>query len=455
METQQKSRNRICFGMTLYNNAGYLPEAIESLLGQSYGDFHLVTVDDCSNDETEELMRQYEARDKRISYFRNETWSGMIATWRTAFQKAYQLCQPNYFAWASDHDRWHPEWLKHHVDALNEHPEVVLVYPQTVPISTEGETLSHEQPEPFDTQGMRPVDRMYHACTKQSGAGHAIYGLFRVKPLVTAGIFRRVILPDRLLITEISAYGSVKQIPVPLWFRRYFGPFKTHEETVAAQIKTLFGPSQVPIHAYCPFLSHVISLILSLSIFPADKDYSTFWKGLLMSGLLWETYRKKFIETEFETLRRFLAATESALEPKRQQIQPDFQGKPLESGTIIEEIGLLGESLLDHSINGFNRPSNILNVLIVGLMINRDKQLTNLQQEIKQARAETEQARAELEQVRVKLERASAETERAKTELGQVKVEIKHARQEVERWKAEAHLSFLSRIKRKIKQVSL
>jgi len=49
-----------------YNAARYLPEAIESILGQTFKDFEFLLIDDGSTDETLEIIRQYAAQDDRI-----------------------------------------------------------------------------------------------------------------------------------------------------------------------------------------------------------------------------------------------------------------------------------------------------------------------------------------------------------------------------------------------------
>ena len=47
----------VVLGMTLYNNARYLPEALESLLAQTHADFTIILLDDASVDHTESVAR--------------------------------------------------------------------------------------------------------------------------------------------------------------------------------------------------------------------------------------------------------------------------------------------------------------------------------------------------------------------------------------------------------------
>ena len=58
---------RVIIGSPLFNHADHFPEAIESILGQTFTDFALVLVDDVSSDTTPEIAREYVERDARVS----------------------------------------------------------------------------------------------------------------------------------------------------------------------------------------------------------------------------------------------------------------------------------------------------------------------------------------------------------------------------------------------------
>ena len=57
---------------TTYNRESYVASAIESVLAQTYRDFELVIVDDCSTDRTVEIARAYERADARVRVVVNE-----------------------------------------------------------------------------------------------------------------------------------------------------------------------------------------------------------------------------------------------------------------------------------------------------------------------------------------------------------------------------------------------
>ena len=58
-----RSMPRVIIGSPLFNHAKDFREAIESILGQTFTDFALVLVDDCSTDETPAIAREYAALD--------------------------------------------------------------------------------------------------------------------------------------------------------------------------------------------------------------------------------------------------------------------------------------------------------------------------------------------------------------------------------------------------------
>jgi hypothetical protein len=238
---------RVGIGMTLRNRAEYLTQAVDSLLAQSYPHFELVMVDDASTDATEAIARGYEQRDPRVRYVRFPERRGMVAAWRSAFEQATAQ-GARYFAWASDHDRWHPRWLETLVGTLQQYPEVVLAYPLTQRIDPAGAPL--EKPaRRFETFGVRDRDARWRLFNRSDAvaAGDMVYGLAQVAAMCEAGVFREVLCPDRLLLAELTLRGQIRQVPEVLWYRRQFA-----EGSVERQRSTLFAPGTQPPSSFTP-----------------------------------------------------------------------------------------------------------------------------------------------------------------------------------------------------------
>jgi hypothetical protein len=124
----------------------------------------------------------------------------------------------DYFAWGSDHDIWHPQWLERLVAALDAQPGAVLAYPRFVRVDADGTPIKAPQTL-RSTVRMTRRDRFAFAMSK-FGAGKAVYGLFRASALERAGVYPRVYQPDIYLLIELSLYGGFVTVGETLWSRR-------------------------------------------------------------------------------------------------------------------------------------------------------------------------------------------------------------------------------------------
>ncbi|MDO5650618.1 MAG: glycosyltransferase [Moraxella sp.] len=74
--------------MPTYNRASLLPRAIESVLNQTYQNIELIVVDDCSQDNTAEILAGFAKQDNRVRYFIQEKNSGACACRNKAIKEA-------------------------------------------------------------------------------------------------------------------------------------------------------------------------------------------------------------------------------------------------------------------------------------------------------------------------------------------------------------------------------
>lgn len=100
-----------------YNESGSIADAIDSVLGQTYTDIELIVVDDCSTDDTPEVVRGYD--DDRLTYIRHGTNRGAAAARNTGIRQA----EGEYIAFLDSDDHWHPTKLERQVDCLRSRSE--------------------------------------------------------------------------------------------------------------------------------------------------------------------------------------------------------------------------------------------------------------------------------------------------------------------------------------------
>lgn len=91
-----------------YNCQNFIAETIESVQRQTYENWEMIIVDDCSTDNTRKIVDGYIKRDKRIKYVCLGKNSGAAAA-RTA---AMKLAKGSYMAFLDSDDLWLPEKLR-------------------------------------------------------------------------------------------------------------------------------------------------------------------------------------------------------------------------------------------------------------------------------------------------------------------------------------------------------
>jgi glycosyltransferase involved in cell wall biosynthesis len=107
-----------------YNHAAYLNERIDSILNQTYADFELILLDDCSTDKSSVILVEYKDR-KKVSVIEiNKQNSGSVFK---QWEKGIQLAKGEYI-WIAESDDWaEPTLLENLVGVLDENPNVGLV----------------------------------------------------------------------------------------------------------------------------------------------------------------------------------------------------------------------------------------------------------------------------------------------------------------------------------------
>lgn len=117
-----------------YNSSEYIADTIESILNQTYTNLELVVVDDCSKDNTAEIVEGYAARDSRVRLVRNEKNLGMTGNWT----KAVRETKGEYVKLICADDILYPESIRKELTACLRHPDVTLVTSDSSLINEEG-----------------------------------------------------------------------------------------------------------------------------------------------------------------------------------------------------------------------------------------------------------------------------------------------------------------------------
>lgn len=106
-----------------YNGAGFLAQSIDSVVEQTYTDWELILVNDCSKDNSLEIMQRYAEKDSRIRIIDNEHNLKLPGALNRGFQEA----KGKYLTWTSHDNRMGPTMLEEFVNYLDANPDKGLV----------------------------------------------------------------------------------------------------------------------------------------------------------------------------------------------------------------------------------------------------------------------------------------------------------------------------------------
>ena len=132
---------KLSIGIPVFNGQEFLPELLDSLLAQTFRDFEILICDNASSDRTPQICCEYERRDSRVRYIRNERNLGAIAN----FNRVFELSTAPLFKWAAHDDLYHEAYLDACVTLLEENPDIILAHTGTAFIDEKSEILPFEQ----------------------------------------------------------------------------------------------------------------------------------------------------------------------------------------------------------------------------------------------------------------------------------------------------------------------
>jgi len=107
-----------------YNGSRYIRASIDSCLAQTFSDFELIIVNDCSTDDTPAIIEAYASGDSRVKVIHNAFNKKLPLSLNTGFEAA----SGQYFTWTSDDNYYAPEALQVMVDTLEKNSAADLVY---------------------------------------------------------------------------------------------------------------------------------------------------------------------------------------------------------------------------------------------------------------------------------------------------------------------------------------
>ena len=229
---------RLSIGLPVYNGEEYLAQSLDALLGQTYTDFELVVSSNASTDATDDICRDYAARDPRIRFHRQVSNVGAVPNHNFVLDRA----RGELFKWASGDDLYARDLLERCIALLDSDPTAVLAHAWTAAIDADN-TLIQALPYPLATDAQRAPERLRSALFGGDALPGAIcaddfYGVFRTDVLRSVKPLDSYFHSDRTYMAELALHGRFLQVPEWLYFRRHH-PGRTTTPEVRAVCRNL------------------------------------------------------------------------------------------------------------------------------------------------------------------------------------------------------------------------
>ena len=114
---------RIGVLLPVYNAEKYLRQSLDSILNQTYTDFEIIAVDDCSTDSSLQILCEFEKKDQRVRVFRNDKNYGVSRT----LNNCVLYSRSEYVARMDADDLSLPDRFKKQIDFLDENKNISIL----------------------------------------------------------------------------------------------------------------------------------------------------------------------------------------------------------------------------------------------------------------------------------------------------------------------------------------
>ncbi len=137
---------KVSIVLPVYNGERFLRESIDSVFAQTFSDWELICVNDCSTDNTPRILEEYARKDSRVRVIHNKENQRLPRSLNIGFGEA----KGEFLTWTSDDNAYLPEALQTMHDALEQNGNCPMVVADMEYIDDGGRVTGRAQP--FDRQ---------------------------------------------------------------------------------------------------------------------------------------------------------------------------------------------------------------------------------------------------------------------------------------------------------------
>jgi len=210
----QNMDKKVSIGLPVYNGEQFIKNRLDSFIKQTFTNFELIISDNNSTDLTSIICKEYQKKDKRIRYIRQEKNMGVTWNYNFVLKKA----KGDYFVWAQVDDIWLPTFLEKNVNVLKSNKNLVGCmskidfYENKESVNKRSSLkeilrkISHsKRPNSYPTSGT--YDKKVRLFLK-GGHVEILYGLYKTKYLYNSIVYEQFIGNDWATVLNVLRNGD-------------------------------------------------------------------------------------------------------------------------------------------------------------------------------------------------------------------------------------------------------
>jgi glycosyltransferase involved in cell wall biosynthesis len=199
----------VSIGVPVYNGEEFLRKSLDSLLAQTYQNIEIIISDNASTDRTAEICKEYEQKDHRIRYYRNDINIGVVKN----FRRVFQLSSGEYFMWNGADDIRPPSAVEDCLSGFARNNKAVMAHGPIL-INIKGQKELIRVPNQMDLTHSSAATRVRAFVL---GLRHIAmeYGLYR-RSALAKGIYGNHYGQDFLICLQMSLLGPIEYVAAPM-----------------------------------------------------------------------------------------------------------------------------------------------------------------------------------------------------------------------------------------------
>lgn len=255
-----------------YNHAPFLRQRIDSILGQTYQDFELILLDDCSTDGSREVMEQYRSNPHVSHIVYSESNSGSAFR---QWDKGIALARGEWIWMAESDDYADPSFLECLMTEVAQVPDCVLAYAATWWVDENGKKL-WETPHSDKVNtysGLDFIRQKLAVCNSIANVSECIFRRDKFRPSESHRYEHMRLCGDWFFYLLLAEQGSVVELEEPLSY------YRQHSTNISGSAE----------QQGLTFLEGIDVLdYMVMHNYLKKSDYTKAW------GKLWAKYRRQY-----------------------------------------------------------------------------------------------------------------------------------------------------------------